>query len=135
MYASKRWHEPIDKISFDIDDPILITKQELNDINRVYRFEYIPKIGLYYDKKWNKTVAKEVKNRITDDISIYFSKSWIKNELFRTGTSLLLKFCYNNAQCLDIYNKYKEKKYLEAMEFREQNKEWFKNAIKQDDTE
>lgn len=135
MYANKRWQNPIDKISLDIEDPILITKQELDDINRVYNFTYIPKMGLYYDKKWNKSVAKKIQNRITDDISIYFSKSWIKNELFRTNTPLLLKFCYNNAQCLDIYNKYKEKKYVEAMEFKEQNKEWFKDAIEQDDTE
>jgi hypothetical protein len=31
MYANKRWQNPIDKISLDIEDPILITKQELDD--------------------------------------------------------------------------------------------------------
>ena len=67
MYANKRWHEPIDKISFDIEDPILITKQELDDINHVYKFEYIPK-------------NDDVNFDIYDEIKI-----WLKKNKIRSG--------------------------------------------------
>lgn len=116
---SKRWGEEDVKISTEIENSILISLEEFEKINKIYKFVFIPKSYIFYDPKWHKTVARKSKNPILkNDDNILFSKDWIELELFRTGSHTLLNFCKNSVQCQDIYRKYKETKYKEWMDFK-----------------
>lgn len=116
---SKRWEDEVVKISTEIENSILISLDEFDKINKIYKFVFIPKSYVFYDPKWHKTVARKSKNPILkNDDNILFSKDWIELELFRTGSHTLLDFCKNSIQCQDIYHKYKETKYKELMDFK-----------------
>ena len=116
---SKRWEEDVVRISTEIENSILISLEDFDKINKIYKFISFSKNYIFFDPKWHKTVAKITKNPILknkDDILI--SKDWIELELFRSGSHTLLDFCKNNIQCQDIYRKYKETEYKEWMDFK-----------------
>lgn len=134
---SNRWREEYIKIDTELDNSILISLEDFNKINKIYKFIFIPKNSIYYDTKWRKTVAKKTKDPILNDKdNILFNKDWIELELFRTGSHTLLNFCKNNVQCQDIYHKYKETEYKKWMDFKLSIDNWrLQNELEENNTE
>ena len=134
---SHKWKEENITISTEIENSILISLEEFDKINKIYKFMRIPKSYIFYDPKWHKTVAIMSKNPIIkNDNNILFSKDWIELELFRTGSHTLLNFCKNCVQCQDIYRKYKETQYKEWKDFKSRlNRGRNQYELEENDTE
>lgn len=113
--TNKIWKEDT-KYSIEVENPIMLSIKEFNDINRIYQFVYLPKYKVYFDKKWHKTVAQKLADLpIVDDFHILFSKNWIQKEVFRSQSKTLLDICENNILCKDIYDKFMYKMNTEKL--------------------
>lgn len=118
MFPNNRiWSEENVRISDEIENSVLISEKDFEQLKNLYKFVYIPNCKAFFDKKWKKIVAKQT--NFFENSDIMFNKDWIIKELYRSGSNTLINLCKNNIELKDIYNRYCEVKKKEQLAFKD----------------
>ncbi len=95
------------KVSIENEFYELLTEEEFNKINNLYKFMKIR--NNFYDRKRNKVVCSLIKGYLSNENSYKFSLNWLKKELFCTNSKTLLDVVKNNPKLLKIKAEYDHK--------------------------
>lgn len=132
--ANKRWTEDPIKIIDNIENAAIIPERDFEELNNIYKFKYIPQYRVYFDTKWNKTVAK--KTKFFNDTNIIINVDWLKTELFRSNSSTVLLVCKRNIELRELFNEYNKQKHDDWMKFKKSlETRKYSHAMEKIDTE